>query len=467
MKASPIGRVLRLEGRRRVAHDGARGRVHGAGRAVDGGAPGGVDTPIIHNFGPPADADWKLIERLMSPIGFAYPHEVAGAFAYLGSSEADYITGAILSIDGRSTTSSSPTVRAAPPARVARCARRHAIAGYPRASGHSARARWRLAQRPGVDGGHTPSAGAAAGSWSRSSRRAFCPAPTDAGPPPPRTVDPTGLPTDGVVHRRTDVVRGTNFWCPDRSAAAVVAVLGLAPLHHPEMCTGDARLPRVDPARSRPRRVGPHGSAFVAVRWWRPSTPIRRRGPVVNPGSTRPAGRLDMAAAALWAVPPPGVERTAWPWDGRAPEDLPGLVRPSARWPGADPTSPWSSPAHRDGARRPWTRPLPPRACARGSPPGWVEEPDLAALLSRAGLLAFPSLYEGFGFPPLQAMRAGVPWSTRAGSLPEVLATAPCWSTWGSAASSRRWPPASRRGGTPPPRCRGAAWSATFMGALW
>ena len=65
---------------------------------------GGVDTPIIHNFGPPADADWKLIERLMSPIGFAYPHEVAGAFAYLGSSEADYITGAILSIDGAITT---------------------------------------------------------------------------------------------------------------------------------------------------------------------------------------------------------------------------------------------------------------------------------------------------------------------------------------------------------------------------
>ena len=74
------------------------------GVRVNGVAPGGVDTPIIHNFGPPEDADWKLIERLMTPIGFAYPHEVAGAFAYLGSSEADYITGAILSIDGAITT---------------------------------------------------------------------------------------------------------------------------------------------------------------------------------------------------------------------------------------------------------------------------------------------------------------------------------------------------------------------------
>ncbi len=70
------------------------------GVRVNGIAPGGVDTPIIHNFGPPADADMKLIERLMTPIGFAFPHEIAGAFAYLGSHEADYVTGAILSIDG-------------------------------------------------------------------------------------------------------------------------------------------------------------------------------------------------------------------------------------------------------------------------------------------------------------------------------------------------------------------------------
>jgi NAD(P)-dependent dehydrogenase (short-subunit alcohol dehydrogenase family) len=74
------------------------------GVRVNGVAPGGVDTPIIHNFGPPADADMKLIERLMTPIGFAYPHEIAGAFAYLGSHEADYVNGAILSIDGAITT---------------------------------------------------------------------------------------------------------------------------------------------------------------------------------------------------------------------------------------------------------------------------------------------------------------------------------------------------------------------------
>ena len=54
-----------------------------------------------------------------------------------------------------------------------------------------------------------------------------------------------------------------------------------------------------------------------------------------------------------------------------------------------------------------------------------MTQPDLAALLARASLLAYPSLYEGFGFPPLQAMRAGVPVvATRAGSLPEVLGDA-------------------------------------------
>jgi alpha-1,3-rhamnosyl/mannosyltransferase len=56
---------------------------------------------------------------------------------------------------------------------------------------------------------------------------------------------------------------------------------------------------------------------------------------------------------------------------------------------------------------------------------GWVTQPDLAALLARASVLAYPSLYEGFGFPPLQAMQAGVPVvATRAGSLPEVLGDA-------------------------------------------
>jgi NAD(P)-dependent dehydrogenase (short-subunit alcohol dehydrogenase family) len=70
------------------------------GVRVNGIAPGGVDTPIIHGFAPPDDADFKLIERIMTPMGYAFPHEIAGAFAYLASEESAYISGAILSMDG-------------------------------------------------------------------------------------------------------------------------------------------------------------------------------------------------------------------------------------------------------------------------------------------------------------------------------------------------------------------------------
>ena len=53
---------------------------------------------------------------------------------------------------------------------------------------------------------------------------------------------------------------------------------------------------------------------------------------------------------------------------------------------------------------------------------GYVDDGVLSALLGRARVLAYPSLYEGFGLPPLQAMAAGTPVvSTRAGSIAEVV----------------------------------------------
>ncbi|MBN1488109.1 MAG: glycosyltransferase family 4 protein [Anaerolineae bacterium] len=52
---------------------------------------------------------------------------------------------------------------------------------------------------------------------------------------------------------------------------------------------------------------------------------------------------------------------------------------------------------------------------------GYIAEADKAALLSGARIFAFPSLYEGFGFPVLEAQACGVPVLTSTTtSLPEV-----------------------------------------------
>lgn len=56
---------------------------------------------------------------------------------------------------------------------------------------------------------------------------------------------------------------------------------------------------------------------------------------------------------------------------------------------------------------------------------GWVSDADRMALLHGAELLAYASVYEGFGLPPLEAMSAGIPVvATAAGAVPEVVGDA-------------------------------------------
>ena len=56
---------------------------------------------------------------------------------------------------------------------------------------------------------------------------------------------------------------------------------------------------------------------------------------------------------------------------------------------------------------------------------GLVSEDELVGLYRRAAALVFPSLYEGFGQPPLEAMACGCPVAcSNAASLPEIVGNA-------------------------------------------
>lgn len=53
---------------------------------------------------------------------------------------------------------------------------------------------------------------------------------------------------------------------------------------------------------------------------------------------------------------------------------------------------------------------------------GWVDQNDLPALYNLASLLVLPSLYEGFGLTPLEALACGTPVAcSNAAAIPEVI----------------------------------------------
>jgi alpha-1,3-rhamnosyl/mannosyltransferase len=56
---------------------------------------------------------------------------------------------------------------------------------------------------------------------------------------------------------------------------------------------------------------------------------------------------------------------------------------------------------------------------------GQVPQEQMPELIASASLVVYPSFYEGFGFPPLEAMAVGTPVvASDRGSLPEVLGNA-------------------------------------------
>jgi meso-butanediol dehydrogenase / (S,S)-butanediol dehydrogenase / diacetyl reductase len=70
------------------------------GVRINAVAPGGIDTPLLQNFGLPEDVPMKRVRKLISPLGFATPDDIANMILFLASDEASFMTGAIVPVDG-------------------------------------------------------------------------------------------------------------------------------------------------------------------------------------------------------------------------------------------------------------------------------------------------------------------------------------------------------------------------------
>jgi glycosyltransferase involved in cell wall biosynthesis len=221
-----------------------------------------------------------------------------------------------------------------------------------------------------------------------------------------------------------DVVHGPNFLSPPaRRAARVITVHDLTAVHHPELCTDHTRTYPRAIRRALDRGAWVHTvSEFV-------------RAEVIEHFSAAP-DRVVTVPNGVDAIP------DADPAEGRRlaggdeylvaigtiepRKDYPGLVaafdaiasrHPRLRLVIAGPDG-WGMAPFQDALARSPHRERIVRL-------GYVDEPVRAALLRGATALVYPSVYEGFGLPPLEAMGAGTPVvATAAGAVREVCGDA-------------------------------------------
>jgi glycosyltransferase involved in cell wall biosynthesis len=233
---------------------------------------------------------------------------------------------------------------------------------------------------------------------------------------------------------RVDVVHGTNFVVPPtRRAARVVTVHDLTAVRFPELCDRPSLgLPNLV------RRAIRHGawvhtpSRFVAdeVEAEFGADPERVR--VVHHGVPQSLRPLATPSAPPLDLPgglglPEATSRYVLAVGTIEPrKDYPGLVRAFSSIAVTRPDvalvvagrDGWGADAFHDAVASSPVR-------ARIRQLGYVPDESLERLLTGASVLAYPSVYEGFGFPPLEAMTAGVPVvATRAGAVPEIVGDA-------------------------------------------
>jgi glycosyltransferase involved in cell wall biosynthesis len=222
-----------------------------------------------------------------------------------------------------------------------------------------------------------------------------------------------------------DVVHGTNFVVPPtRGAARVMTVHDLTVLLYPELCD--------PPTLAYPdliRRAAGEGawvhtpSQFVADQAVAELGLDPARVRAVHHGIPLPPVGASPSAAAPFPLPK-GCRRYLLAVGTIEPrKDYPLLVSAFGAVAASRPDvalvivggDGWGVERYLEAVRASPAR-------ARIVRPGYVSNTALAAALRHASVLVYPSRYEGFGFPPLQAMAAGVPVvATAAGAVPEVV----------------------------------------------
>jgi glycosyltransferase involved in cell wall biosynthesis len=221
-----------------------------------------------------------------------------------------------------------------------------------------------------------------------------------------------------------DVVHSPNFIAPPARVPVIVSVHDLAFAHSPELCQPEAR--RLTPLLRNALARGAilhTGSDFVAAEirdfFDLPAERVARvySGIATHNRAGNAADGHRLAGGERYVLSVGTIEPR---------KNLPGLVR-AFELVAADDADVRLVIAGRDG----WGTEAFDAALAnspfatRVRRLGYVSEQERIDLLAGATVLAYPSLYEGFGHPPFEAMAAGVPVvTTTAGSLPEVVGDA-------------------------------------------